>query len=373
MTWQGLRGQDEVVEQFRRTLDRGRLASSYLFVGPPGVGKRTFASRFVQTLLCSRVEPTEMAPCGECDACQQVIAGTHPDLEIVGLPEEKDIIPLELLIGDKKKGRRNKEGFCYNLSRKPLPGGRKIGIINDADALNQEGANCLLKPLEEPPPRSLLILIGTHPQLQLPTIRSRCQTVHFRPLSTADLVDLVVAGGKIENRDRAAILAAQSAGGVHEALLWAEERLWPFRSELFDLLGQLPPDSERLGKLVQDFVKQESTSGVKQESTSRERRKKLRLAVQLVEDFYRALLYKLLEIDELSPLGEPALRAAVEQAAKQAAEHTSSSGFEGSKIVVDSLDRCLVARKHIDQNANPAALIGCWVDDLVRCTSPASY
>ena len=362
MTWQGLRGQDEVVERFRRTLDRGRLASSYLFVGPPGVGKRTFASRFVQTLLCSRVEPTEMAPCGECDACQQVIAGTHPDLEIVGLPEEKEFIPLELLIGDKEKDRRNKEGFCYNLSRKPLPGGRKIGIINDADALNQEGANCLLKPLEEPPPRSLLILIGTHPQLQLPTIRSRCQTVHFRPLSTADLVDLVVEeGGTIENRDRAAILAAQSAGGVHEALLWAEERLWPFRSELFELLGQLPPDSERLGKLVQAFVSQESTSG--------DRRKKLRLAVQLVEDFYRALLYKLLEIDELSPLGEPALRTAVEQAA----EHTSSSGFEGSKIVVDSLDRCLVARKHIDQNANPAALIGCWVDDLVRCTSPASY
>ena len=362
MTWQGLRGQDAVVERFRRTLDHGRLASSYLFVGPPGVGKRTLAIKLAQTLLCSRVDPIQMAPCGACPACQQVVALTHPDLEIVTLPEEKEDIPLGLLIGDKAKGRRNKEGFCYNLSRKPLPGGRKIGIINDADALNQEGANCLLKPLEEPPPRSLLILIGTHPQLQLPTIRSRCQTVHFRPLSTADLVDLVVEeGGTIENRDRAAILAAQSAGGVHEALLWAEDHLWPFRSELFDLLGQLPPDSERLEKLVQAFVIQESTAG--------ESRKKLRLAVQLVEDFYRALLYKLLEIDDLSPLGEPALRAAVEQAA----EHTRSSGFEGSKIVVDSLDRCLVARKHIDQNANPKALIGCWVDDLVRCTSPASY
>ena len=363
MTWQGLRGQDEVVERFRRTLDRGRLASSYLFVGPPGVGKRTLALKLAQTLLCSRVDPIEMAPCGECPACQQVVALTHPDMEVIACPDDKTEFPVSLLIGD--HDHRNKEGFCYNLSRKPMDGGRKIGIIGDADLLNKESGNCLLKILEEPPPRSLLILIGTHPQLQLPTIRSRCQTVHFRPLSTADLVDLVVAGGKIENRDRAAILAAQSAGGVHEALLWAEERLWPFRSELFDLLGQLPPDSERLGKLVQDFVNQESTSG--------ERRKKLRLAVQLVEDFYRALLYKLLEIDELSPLGEPALRAAVEQAAKQAAEHTRSSGFEGSKIVVDSLDRCLVARKHIDQNANPAALIGCWVDDLVRCTSPANY
>ena len=78
-----------------------------------------------------------------------------------------------------------REGLCHDIALKPFRGGRKIAIIDDADYLNQEGANCLLKTLEEPPEKSVIILIGTSQQRQLPTIRSRCQIVRFAPLSTA--------------------------------------------------------------------------------------------------------------------------------------------------------------------------------------------
>ena len=99
--------------------------------------------------------------CGHCPACLQAAAGSHPDLETVAKPPDKSFLPLELLIGDKE--HRMREGLCYRLSLRPLLGGRKIAVIDDADYLNAEGANSLLKTLEEPPPGSLLILIGTSP------------------------------------------------------------------------------------------------------------------------------------------------------------------------------------------------------------------
>ena len=80
MSWQGIEGHDAVVEQFRRALERGRLASTFLFVGPPGIGKRTFALKLAQTLLCQRRDQVAMNPCGDCANCVQVLAGTHPDL-----------------------------------------------------------------------------------------------------------------------------------------------------------------------------------------------------------------------------------------------------------------------------------------------------
>ena len=131
-----------------------------------------------------------MDPCEYCPSCLQVAARTHPDLEIVSKPEDKSFLPLELFIGDKE--HRMKEGLCHRIAMKPFQGGRKIAIIDDADFLNAEGANCLLKTLEEPPPQSVLILIGTSPAKQLPTIRSRCQLIRFRPLRTDQVEELLL-------------------------------------------------------------------------------------------------------------------------------------------------------------------------------------
>ena len=80
MAWLGIEGHDDVVEKFRRSLARGRLASTYLFVGPAAIGKRTFSERLAQTLLCHEAPAGQMDPCGRCRACQQVLAKTHPDM-----------------------------------------------------------------------------------------------------------------------------------------------------------------------------------------------------------------------------------------------------------------------------------------------------
>ncbi|HND51659.1 MAG TPA: AAA family ATPase, partial [Pirellulaceae bacterium] len=164
-------GHDDVFERFQRAVARGRLASTFLFVGPPGIGKKATAIRIAQALLCESNGPDTLNSCGHCEGCTLVASSSHPDLEIIQKPEDKTIIPVSLFIGDDE--HRMREGLCHSISLKPFRGGRKVAIIDDADYLNVEGANCLLKTLEEPPPKSVLILIGTSEQKQLPTIRSR--------------------------------------------------------------------------------------------------------------------------------------------------------------------------------------------------------
>ena len=111
--WQGIHGHDDIVERFRHSLAAGRLASSYLFLGPAGIGKRTFAMKFAQALLCQRRHADELVACGDCESCQLQLAGSHPDLDLIGAPAGKRWLPLELFIGD--RGHRNQVGLCHNI------------------------------------------------------------------------------------------------------------------------------------------------------------------------------------------------------------------------------------------------------------------
>src|SRR3989339_1058291 len=230
MAWHGILGHDDVVELFRRALERGRLASSFLLAGPAGIGKRAFALKLAQVLLCQTRPEEAMDPCEQCPACLQVLAGSHPDLEAVAKPADKSFLPLELLIGDKE--HRTRRGLCHSLALKPFMGGRKVAVIDDADYLNAEGANSLLKTLEEPPPRSVLMLIGTSPAKQLPTIRSRCQLVRFRPLSTDVVASLLISQQLVEGKDEARRLAEHSGGSLQNARELADQELWAFRARL---------------------------------------------------------------------------------------------------------------------------------------------
>jgi DNA polymerase-3 subunit delta' len=344
MTWQNIRGHDRVVEKFRRALQRGRLASTFLFVGPSGIGKRTFALALAKGLLCERVPEARLEPCGECPSCLQVASLNHPDVEVISKPADKAFIPLELLIGDAE--HRMRAGLCYNIALKPYSGRRKISILDDADYLNKEGANCLLKTLEEPPPKSVLILIGTSEQRQLPTIRSRCQMVRFSPLSDADVGDLLMAKGLCEDRQAAHIAAAHSHGSLERAALWCDAELVEFRRELITMLGQPSFDAPPAAKLIGQFV----DSAGKEAAAKRGR---MRLVVSLAEELYRAIL---LEVTTSEAPADVELSRCVRTAAAWMDEGGPN----------ECLERCLEAYGHIDANANQATLIEWWLDELTQ-------
>ncbi len=353
MTWQGIVGHDSVVEQLRRALERGRLASSFLFTGPAGIGKRTFAERLAQTLLCHARPEQEMDPCGQCPSCAQVLAGTHPDLLTVARPKEKSFLPLDLLIGDKE--HRMREGLCHDIAMKPFMGGRKVAIIDDADYLNAEGANCLLKTLEEPPPRSVLILIGTSPAKQLPTIRSRCQLIRFRPLPTDAVADLLLAHGVAEDVAQAERLARYSDGSLNQAMELTDPDLWTVRSQLHQRLAEPRFNGVQLASTLAAFI-----DGGGREAAARRRR--LRSVVQFATEFYRRLVCAL---NGCPPSDDVELERTVHEALQRWPSDES--------VATACLDRCLEALEQLDRNAHQTTLLECWLDDLVRPLTPPPH
>ncbi len=348
MTWQAVQGHDEVIEQFRRALGRGRLASTFLFAGPAGIGKRLFAERLAQALLCPYAG-AELNPCGRCDSCVQASSHTHPDLIIIEKPPEKSDIPVSLLIGDKE--HRMREGLCHDIALKPFMGGRKIAIIDDADHLNEEGANCLLKTLEEPPPNSVLILIGTSPERQLPTIRSRAQLIRFRPLDPAAVAEILLARGLAADAAEAERLAGISEGSIERAVALADEDLWAFRSTLLEALAAPQFASVQLAASLVPFVE---TAG----KEAQPRRARARQLIGFAVEFHRQLLRVRAGAD---PLGDDELRRYVLQAAnKQPGD---------AETAADCIERSLEALNHVDRNAHQTTLLECWLDDLARILS----
>jgi DNA polymerase III subunit delta' len=347
-----LRGHDQILTRFRQALARGRLASTFLFVGPSGIGKRKFALQLAQGMLCERRQEEAIDPCGQCPSCHQVLAGTHPDVHRIAKPADKSNIPIELLIGDKE--RRMREGLLYELSGKPYSGRRRVAIIDDADYLavgQKESANCLLKTLEEPPPKSVLILIGTSEQRQLPTIRSRCQVVRFAPLAEGEVAEILVERGICTDAAAANSAAAMSGGSVERAAQWCDEALVEFRSALLQVLSQREFDHGEAAKVVSQFVEAAGKD-------SAAKRARLRLVVSLAEEFHRSMLQLLTRSvsegsDRLN--ADPVLAAALK---------TAQRWFPGDDSATACLDVCLDTFAHIDANANQATLIDWWLDEL---------
>ena len=277
--WHRIHGHDAIVERFRRTLETGRLASTYLFVGPSGIGKRRFALQLAHSLLCTESADVRLDPCGLCESCRLFLSGNHPDLDVVGLRPDKTVLAISQFVGFDEVLKQ--EALCHRIAFKPFYGGRRIAIVADADHFNLESANCLLKTLEEPPPQSLLILIGTSPSRQLPTIRSRAQLVRFQPLDT-DTVERILLDEQLMTDRQAARRAAElSEGSVERAVGLADPEYWTFREQLLRQLAS--PAAVRLARSVQAFVDEAGKEAAQE-------RARLRTVLGFAISYYRERL-----------------------------------------------------------------------------------
>jgi len=347
-SWGGVSGHTAVIERFRRAYASGRMASTYLFVGPPGVGKRTFALRLAKALLCLESREGELAACGACQSCKLIEAGNHPDLLLVGRPEGRSFIPVETFIGGKE--RRMREGLCHDIAIKPFLGGRKVAVIDDADYLNAESANALLKTLEEPPPRSVLILIGTSIARQLPTIRSRCQVVRFEPLPQELIARLL--SSQLEDADTrdCEALAALSGGSLQRAMQLTDPSLREFRGRLLEHLGKnAAPDSvllsAEIGRLLEPAGRDTAA-----------RRARLQQVIEWTAEYYHQCLRS---AAGMPPEGDSELAEAVRRAA-----------LPDPDALARCIGRCVEAAGYLERNANLSTLVQCWLEDLEQtCTA----
>jgi DNA polymerase-3 subunit delta' len=355
MSWNQIIGHQGPLSRFKTSVARNKLASTYLFVGPEGIGKRTFALKLAQAVLCETNPIERLEPCGQCSGCVQVEKRTHPDLILVSKPNEKSILPVELFIG--KGDKRRRQGLVYEIGLKPFCGGHRIAIVDDADYFNAESANCLLKTLEEPPPNSLLILLGTSQQRQLQTIVSRSQVVRFDPL-TNDQVQQVIdgndllSGGEDGQSMDVAALAQASGGSVARAVKFADPEVFQFRQTLFERLSTGDPHAGEFAKQLIGFAESAGKENYR-------KRRQVGLAADLAIEFFRACC---LSLSGAKCLADETLAASVQRFVDRYAGNEAA----GAEFACNCIDRCSDFRYHVFANSGLPNAIDSWLVDLGR-------
>ena len=239
MTFGDIVGHDVVVKRLRRALAAGRLPNTYLFAGPPGIGKAATAHAFAAALLC---DGTGDDACGTCPGCLGTARESHPDLVVVRVLEGA----AEIKIDQARELQRR-------LRLRPIRARRKVALLDDADRLNLAAQHAMLKTFEEPPGAAVLILIASNVAALLPTVISRCQRIDFAPLDDGAVERLLIERCGVEPGE-AREMARVGNGSVGEARLFRSELAERARTELLPLLDGLArrPYGELAG-LAQDW------------------------------------------------------------------------------------------------------------------------
>ena len=213
-----LLGNEALRQQLCTSVDQGRLHHCLLFEGPEGIGKHHAAIQLALYANCLAEEEARAAPmlsfgftapgpvqkpCGRCRSCRPFLAGSHPDLIVIG-PDPSKVT--QVITAD--QARR----LTASLSLQRHSAKHRFIIIDPADALNEEAANALLKTLEEPPEGTRFLLITARPASLLQTVRSRSQRVRFRPVPEGTL------GAWLAERGLDPVLAHYAQGSPGRAL-----------------------------------------------------------------------------------------------------------------------------------------------------------
>ena len=216
-------GQRHVVRTLRNAVEQGKVHHAYLFVGSRGTGKTSMAKILARSLNCERGGPT-VAPCGECESCVTIAAGSSIDVIEMDAASNRSV--------DDVRDLRERVAYA------PTGGRWKVYILDEAHMLTKEAWNAFLKTLEEPPPNTVFVLATTEAHKVMPTIADRCQRFDFQRPSLEQISEVlarVAAAEGIEAEDAAVAMIARSATGSFRDALGTLDQLVAYGGERVEL------------------------------------------------------------------------------------------------------------------------------------------
>lgn len=230
-------GHENIKEHLINAARSGKNSHAYLFCGEDDSGKLMLAKAFAASLLC---DSQTGVPCGNCKNCKEALSGNHPD--IIMLTHEKKGIS----VGDIRDQVNN------TVIIKPYNGGKKIYIIDEAEKMNEQAQNALLKTIEEPPEYAVFLLLTNNRTAMLPTILSRCLELSLMPVADELIVKLLMEKYSIPDYN-AELVAAFSGGIVGKAIKAATSQ--KFADERDDVISMVSPGASISTQKIIESVK----------------------------------------------------------------------------------------------------------------------
>ena len=315
MNW-GTLGHEWAVQLLREQLIQGRSKQAYLFTGPPGIGRRTLALALAQAVNC--LQPPEPAtPCLTCRSCQQFKTMKHPDLSVIQADQVGAVLKVEQI-----------REMQHRLALAPYEARFKIALLLRFEEAHASAANALLKTLEEPPARVILLLTAQDTESVLPTIASRCEVIRLRPMPFAQVSAGLQTGWEIPS-DQARLLGHISGGrpGYALRLSRSEELLEQRQGWLEDLSHLLT--SRRVARFAYA------------ETVTKDKNLSLADLLQTWLTYWRDILILTTRAD--SPLANIDRQAEIEQLA-------SNTTLQTARKVIQAVERTL---QLLAKNVNP--------------------
>ena len=339
-TFADLVGQQHVTETLANAIKNGRVAHAYIFSGARGVGKTTAARILAKALNCA--EGPTAQPCGVCDSCKEIAAGSSLDVIEIDAASNRGI--------DQIRELREMVRYAPASSR------GKVVILDEAHMLTGEASNALLKTLEEPPDRVTFVMATTEPENLVDTIRSRSQHFHFRALTFAEITSRLEEIAQKENlaieADALAVIARMAEGSMRDALSLLEQaRAYCGEkiggAQVRELLGVVPDDA--LAALVQAIAGASADQALNLiHSFQKEGRNLQHFCREAIRHFRNLLIARVCGQDSDLIAATPDQRPALSAAAAQFSEEDLTRFFQILLQTDDDLRRKPDPRVHLE-------------------------
>ncbi|GAX59451.1 DNA polymerase III, gamma/tau subunits [Candidatus Scalindua japonica] len=268
MPFTDILAQDHVIDHFKKAIETDHLSHAYLFTGQRGVGKTLFTKEFAKVLNCMN---DKSDPCNSCHNCIRINANSHPDVSWIEIEEKAKFIKIE-----------NIRNLQNSAKLSPLESDYKIYIIADADMMNEEASNCLLKTLEEPSPNTIIVLIANSISSVKETIRSRCQIIRFH-LLPSHIIENQLAGKSDADPDKIAWTSTFCNGSLGDALKLLDQNYYEINNNIVSRLTETGIDN-----LV--FAEEIINSYLSTGESLEEKRQVFKGILNCILQFYRDLL-----------------------------------------------------------------------------------